>query len=98
MEAKINEYLSFVMRIVLAFGICFELPVLLTVMANAGMITSTGLIDKWRIAVVGIAALAAFITPPDVMSMVGLMAPMVALYMLSIVLVKCIEKRRKKNS
>ena len=97
LEAKVNEYLSFVMRIVLAFGICFELPVLLTVMANVGIITAKGLIGKWRIAVVGIATLAAFITPPDVMSMVGLMAPMVALYALSILLVKCVEKRKEKE-
>lgn len=97
LEAKVNEYLSFVMRLVLAFGICFELPVLLTLLANIGMITTQGLIAKWRIAVVGMATLAAFITPPDVLSMVGLTLPLVALYGVSIALVSFMEKRRNKK-
>ena len=94
LEAKVNEYLSFVMRLIFAFGICFELPVLLTLLASVGMITAQTLISKWRIAIVAIFVIAAFITPPDIISMVGLALPLVILYGLSIIMVKFTSKRR----
>lgn len=92
LEAKINEYLSFVMRLILAFGICFELPIILTLLARIGLITSQGLITKWRLAVVGIFVIAAFVTPPDVLSMVALAIPLIALYGLSILMIKTMER------
>lgn len=93
LEAKINEYLSFVMRLIFAFGVSFELPVLLTLLANAGMVTSQGLIAKWRFAVVGIFIVAAIITPPDLLSMVGLAIPLIILYGLSVFMVRWVERR-----
>jgi sec-independent protein translocase protein TatC len=94
LEAKVNEYLSFVMRLIFAFGISFELPVLLTLLANVGMVTSQGLITKWRFAVVGIFIVAAIVTPPDMLSMVGLAIPLIVLYGISIIMVRWVERRR----
>jgi len=94
LEAKVDEYLSFVMRLILAFGMSFELPVLLTLLANVGMVNSQRLINKWRFAVVGIFVVAAIITPPDMLSMVGLAIPLVILYGFSILMVKWVERKR----
>ena len=91
LEAKVNEYLSFVMRLIFAFGISFELPVLLTLLANVGMVSSEGLITRWRFAVVGIFIIAAVITPPDMLSMVGLAIPLIILYGISILMVRWVE-------
>ena len=97
LEAKVNEYLSFVMRLIFAFGICFELPVVLTLLASVGLITAETLVNKWRIAVVVIFAISAFITPPDIVSMLGLALPLIMLYGFSIVMVKVLAKRRAKK-
>jgi sec-independent protein translocase protein TatC len=94
LEAKVNEYLSFVMRLIFAFGITFELPVLLTLLANAGIVSSQALIMKWRLSVVGIFTIAALITPPDIVSMVGLAIPLIVLYGISILMVRSMERRR----
>lgn len=94
LEAKINEYLSFVMRLIFAFGMSFELPILLTLLANVGMVTSQSLIEKWRFAIVGIFIVAAIITPPDILSMIGLAIPLIILYGVSILMVRLVEKRR----
>ncbi len=83
-EAKVNEYLSLVMTLLLAFGVAFQLPVLLTLLARAGIITSQGLISKWRYAVVGMFGIAAVLTPPDVVSQTSLAIPLILLYVLSI--------------
>lgn len=93
LEAKVNEYLSFVMRLIFAFGMSFELPVLLTLLANVGMVTSQGLITKWRFAIVGIFIVAAIVTPPDMLSMVGLAIPLIILYGVSIFMVRWVERR-----
>jgi len=98
LEAKVNEYLSFVMRLIFAFGVCFELPVLLTLLAKVGTVTSQGLITKWRFAVVGIFIIAAIITPPDILSMIGLAIPLIVLYGVSILMVKWIEQRHQKHT
>jgi sec-independent protein translocase protein TatC len=95
LEAKINEYLSFVMRLIFAFGVSFELPVLLTLLANAGMVSSNILLKRWRFAVLGIFSVAAIITPPDIFSMIGLAIPLMFLYGLSILMVKAVERRRQ---
>lgn len=98
LEPRVGEYLSFVMRLLLAFGISFQLPVLLTVLATVKIVTYKGLIEKWRIAVVIIFAVAAIITPPDMLSMIGLAIPLMVLYALSIVMIKIVETRKKKES
>lgn len=97
LEAKVNEYLSFVMRLIFAFGISFELPVLLTLLANVGMVSSQGLITKWRIAIIGIFIVAAIITPPDMLSMVGLAIPLIILYGVSILMVRWVERRNQQT-
>jgi sec-independent protein translocase protein TatC len=91
LEPKVNEYLSFVMRLVFAFGVSFELPVLLVLLANVRMVTAKALTAKWRFAVVGIFASAAIITPPDILSMIGLAIPLIILYGLSILMVVWVE-------
>lgn len=97
LEPRVAEYLGFVMKLLLAFGISFELPVLITVCASVGLIHSHTLIHYWRIAIVIIFSIAAIITPPDILSMIGLAFPLVLLYGLSIVMVKLIEHRKNKK-
>lgn len=97
LEAKVNEYLAFVMRLIFAFGLSFELPVLLTVLASVGIVSVKGLIEKWRFSVVGIFTVAAFITPPDVFSMLALAFPLILLYGLSIFMVGFVERRKMKR-
>jgi len=96
-EPKVNEYLSLVMTLLLAFGVAFQLPVLLTLMARAGIITSQGLISKWRYAVVGMFGIAAVLTPPDVVSQTSLAVPLILLYILSIFSCRYVEKQRAKR-
>lgn len=95
LTARVSEYLSLIMTLIMAFGICFQLPVLLTLLARAGMVSSKWLRDKWKYAVVGIFALAAFLTPPDVISQIGLAVPTLLLYELSILSVKMVERKRE---
>ncbi|MEM9050056.1 MAG: twin-arginine translocase subunit TatC [Pseudomonadota bacterium] len=90
---KVNEYLSLVMTFILAFGICFQLPVLLTLMGRAGLASAAGLKRTRKYAAVGILAAAAFLTPPDIISQVGLGVPMYLLYEISIWLVQLNERK-----
>jgi len=96
-EPKVNEYLSLVMTLLLAFGVAFQLPVLLTLMARAGLITSQNLISKWRYAVVAMFGIAAVLTPTDVVSQTSLAVPLILLYVLSIFSCKWVEKQRAKR-
>lgn len=91
---KVNEYLSLVMTFILAFGICFQLPVLLTLLGRVGIVSGQGLAESRKYAIVGIAAVAAFLTPPDPISQLGLAIPIYLLYEISIVLVRMAEKKR----
>ena len=94
LTARVSEYLSLIMTLILAFGLCFQLPVLLTLLARAGLATSEGLKSKRKYAVVGVFAVAAFLTPPDPISQIGLALPTLLLYELSIQSVKLVEKKR----
>ncbi len=93
-EAKVSEYLSLVLQIVLAFGLSFQLPVLLTLLVRTGLVTTNALARGRRFAVVILLTIAAFITPPDLLSQVLLFIPLYALYELSILVGKRVEKRR----
>jgi sec-independent protein translocase protein TatC len=94
---KISEYLSLVTTLMLAFGLCFQLPVILTLLALAGLVRAEMLISGRRYAILGIAIVAAIVTPPDPISMCALIVPILLLYEVSIWCVKLIELRRARD-
>ncbi len=95
---KVNEYLSLVMTLIFAFGLAFQLPVLLSLLARVGLISAADLSSKRRYAIVGIFVFAAVVTPPDVISQCSLAIPMLALYEASIISAKIIERNRAKRA
>ena len=95
LEAKVNEYLSLIMRLIFAFGISFQLPVLLTLLARVGFVNSTYLKKRRKYVVVIVFGLAAILTPPDPITQIGLGIPLLILYELSILAVKFIEKKKE---
>ena len=97
LEAKVDQYLSLVMQLIFAFGLCFELPVVLTLLGRVGMVTSKGLTEKRKFAVVLAFGAAAILTPPDVSSQIGLAVPTMLLYEISIFSVSIIERKRKRE-
>lgn len=94
-QGKVNETLDISLKLILAFGLCFQLPVLLTLMGTAGLATSRGLAGMRRYAIVIILVVAAMVTPPDVMSQLILFFAVYPLYEVSIFLIRRIEKRRE---
>ena len=94
LTAKVSEYLSLIMMLILGFGICFQLPVLLTLLARAGLVTSDQLKYYRRHAILGVFVAAAILTPPDPVSQLALAIPTLGLYELSIFAVKLVEKKR----
>jgi sec-independent protein translocase protein TatC len=94
LEAKVDQYLSLVMRLIFAFGLCFQLPVLMTLLARVGMITAKGMREKRKYAIVLAFVAAAILTPPDVISQIGLAVPTILLYEISILCVRLVEKQR----
>ena len=98
LEAKVNEYLSLIMRLIFAFGISFQLPILLNLLARIGVVNSEYLKSRRRYVIVIIFALAAILTPPDPITQVGLAIPLLLLYELSIFTVRFIEKKKAKEN
>jgi sec-independent protein translocase protein TatC len=94
LEARVGEYLSLVMKLIFAFGLCFQLPVALTLMGRVGLITSQQLAGSRKYAIVGVFVVAAILTPPDVISQIGLAIPLLALYEISIFVGRMIERKR----
>jgi sec-independent protein translocase protein TatC len=94
-QGKVNETLDISLKLILAFGLCFQLPVLLTLMGKAGLATSAGLAGMRRYAIVIILFVAALVTPPDIMSQLILFSCVYPLYEVSIFLVRRIEKTRE---
>ena len=94
LEAKVNEYLSLVMKLIFAFGISFQLPVVLSLLARIGVVDSNFLRTRRKYVVVIIFATAAILTPPDPITQIGLAIPLLILYELSIFSVNLIEKKK----
>ena len=97
LEAKVNEYLSLVMKLIFAFGLSFQLPIVLSLLARIGLIDAKFLKERRKYVVVIIFATAAILTPPDPITQIGLAIPLLLLYELSILSVNIIEKKNLKQ-
>ena len=97
LEAKVNEYLSLIMRLIFAFGISFQLPILLNLLARIGIVDSNYLRTRRRYVIVIIFAMAAILTPPDPITQVGLAIPLLLLYELSIFTVRFTERKKEEE-
>jgi sec-independent protein translocase protein TatC len=93
-QGSVDEYLTLTTRFIIAFGLCFQLPVLLTLMGKAGLVSARGLADVRKYAVVAILTLAALVTPPDVITQIILFTAVYGLYEVSIFLVRRVERKR----
>ena len=97
LETRISEYFSLLMKLIFAFGLCFQLPVIMTLMARVGLATSKGMAEKRKYAIVGVFVVAAIFTPPDPLSQLMLAIPIVLLYEISILMATVVEKGRPKD-
>ena len=97
LEAKVNEYLSLIMKLIFAFGLSFQLPVVLSLLARIGFIDSKFLKERRKYVVIIIFTAAALLTPPDPVTQIGLAIPLLILYELSIFSVNMIEKKIKEK-
>lgn len=97
LEAKVGEYLSLVMHMILAFGIAFQLPVLLTLLVKVGILNVESLRKGRRYAIVGMFVVAAVITPPDIISQIGLAVPLILLYEISIFAARWVAPKQDDN-
>ena len=93
LQAKVSEYLALVMKLIMGFGIAFELPVVLTLCAKVGIVSSKGLKKMRRYAYVGAFVVAALLTPPDVITQTGLAVPLILLYEVSIFTARWVEPK-----
>ena len=91
---KVSEYLGLIMTLIFAFGLVFQLPVVTTLMPRAGMVTSTGLAEKRKYAIVAAFIAAAVLTPPDPVSQIGLALPTILLYEIAIYCARFVERQR----
>ena len=98
LEAKVNEYLSLVMKLIFAFGLSFQLPVVLSLLARVGFVDSVFLKTRRKYVVIIIFTAAAILTPPDPITQIGLAIPLLILYELSIISVRMIEKKVEENA
>ena len=94
-QGSAQEYLNLTLKFIVAFGLCFQLPVLLTLMGKAGLVSAEGLGNVRKYAVVGILVLAAIVTPPDIITQVILFVVVYGLYEISIFLVRRVESKRE---
>ncbi len=94
LEAKVNEYLSLIMKLIFAFGISFQLPVVLSLLARVGIVDSKFLKTRRKYVIIIIFTAAALLTPPDPITQIGLAIPLLILYELSIFSVKLIENKK----
>jgi sec-independent protein translocase protein TatC len=94
-QGSAQEYLNLTIKFIVAFGLCFQLPVLLTLMGQAGLVSAEGLGSVRKYAVVAILVLAALVTPPDVITQIILFVVVYGLYELSILLVRRVETKRE---
>jgi len=93
-EPKVDQYLSLSMQLIFAFGLAFELPVALVLMVRTGLVSADALAKKRRYAIVIAFIVAAVLTPPDPVSQIGLALPLIALFEISVLLGRIVEKRR----
>jgi sec-independent protein translocase protein TatC len=98
LQAKVGEYLSLVMKFIFAFGIAYQMPVALTLLARVGILSSADLKAKRRYAIVGVFVAAAVLTPPDIFSQLSLAVPMLLLYEVSILSCRWVERGKAKEA
>ena len=94
LEVRISEYLDLIIQLAFAFGLAFQLPVVMVILGSLGLVGPNSLRRKRRISIVVIFIMSAIFTPPDVISQIALAIPLILLYEISIILCKLVEKKR----